>query len=377
MSVELGVPAYPDGSRTCSYTVTVLAALADPETRTDLERPEAATFEVLDAVAEAADAPTTHVVPVRRFVQPGPYGTRSRSVELLDATTLEDGAAALAEHASRIVHAVGWEAGVVAAALRPASIGADGGAGSVVVVEPLGVPGAPEWSLADHAAALVLQSREHRRTALRHGITASVLHVVPPAAPRCPVEAPRESAESSADGRRLVAVVGDGLDPVALECVERVLRGTEDVHVLFAGAAGRDARQRRNASVIRGWPSQCAARVHASSRVGWPLLARADVVVDVSTTRAAPRAALAAMAAGRAVLALGDSPAGDVVMHGRTGLVHRGSDPARHAQAVLGGLGDAGLMQRMGRAGRARWAVEHAPEVRARRLAAIYDTLAA
>ncbi len=359
------------------YAVTVLAPLGDPETRTDLERPEAAVLEVFDAMARLTrrtGRPTAEVVPVRRKEQPRPHGSRARSVEMLDATTLEDVADALADGAPRVVHAVGWEAGIVAAAVRQTNAAVDGAARPVVVLEPLGVPGEPEWSLADHAAALVVQSPSHRRSALCSGIATGLVHVVPPVAPRCPDDDP--TVDGPTDGGPVLAVVGGTLAPALMDTVEWLLRGSPDLHIVFAGTAGRASRARTYVNIVRSWPDQMSARLHAAPTVTWPLLAHVDGVLEASTPQSVPRAALAAMAAGRAVLAVADSPAREVVGHGQTGICLPGTDPTRLAAAIRQVVTDAPLLRTLGRAGRSQWSREHAPDARARRLAAIYDLVA-
>lgn len=374
MSADLGPVTHGEPPWAPDFTVTVLAPLADPETRRDLERPEAAVADVLAAVTRSPGAPTTHIVPVRHLSPPDGQGSERRHrAEILDATTLEDVAAAFGAHSSRVVHAVGWEAGVIASALRQSSLGEHARARAAVLVESLGVPGDPEWGLAEHAGALVVQSPVHRRHALRHGVPAAVVQVVPPAAPGCPTDTPGNAPVRG----RLVAVVGDGLGPGVLEMVERVLLASADTQVVFAGAAGRDVRERRHATVVRGWPEPCRRRVRSAARVGWPLLLRVDAVVDVSTAAGVPRAALAAMAAGRVVVTVGDGPAAEYVVPGRTGHVVPGNDPARMAVAVRHGLADPAVVARMGREAYAHWAGEHAPAVRARRLAQLYGDLAA
>lgn len=373
MSADLGSSPRCESPASCS--VTVLAPLGDPVARTDLERPEAAVLEIFDAVARLARvegrAPA-QVLPVRRKAHNVPYGVRRRSLEMLDATTLEDVADALTDNATRLVHAIGWEAGVVATAVRQSHLSADGAPGSMVVLEPLGAPGTPEWSLAEHASALVVQSPQHRLDALRNGVPAKLLHVLPPAAPRCPADPPNHPPTDRAP---VIAVIGDGLTPIVMDVVERVLRASTDVHLVLAGAAGRDSRTRRFANALRSWPDAMSGRVHATATVTWPLLAKVDGVLDVATQHTVPRAPLAAMAAARAVLALGDRPAAELVRHGETGVCLSGHDPARLAAGLVGVLDDPALLRRLGKAGRARYLREHAPDVRARRLIEVYDSV--
>jgi len=368
MSADLDRPAAPPRGGTAGSTVTVLAPLISPEDGSDLERPEAATIEVFDAVTRVAGGIGHQLVPVRRRVQPGPYESSSRrKVEMLDATTLEDVAAALGQSVSPLVHAIGWEAGIVAAALRSSN-----GAGTRVVLEPIGPPGSPEWTLAEHATAMLVQSETHRRTSLRHAVPAALLRVVPLASPRCP-----EPVAWTDGGDRLLGVVGDGVRANLLEAVELLLRADRDLHVVFAGEAARLVRQRRMAVMVRAWPQSTASRLHATSKVTWPLLARVDAVLDTSTPAASPRAAVAAAAAGRAVVALANHPAADLLRSGVDGVVLAGPDPTRVAPAVRDLLGSATGLEAMGRAARERWATTHSPTARADRLAEIYDAVAA
>jgi hypothetical protein len=355
------------------YSVTVLAALAGPDGATDLERPAAAIVEVFDALASGTTLPSTHVVPLRMTQQGGAGGRSGRAVEILDATSLEDVATALGEQSSRIVHAVGWEAGVVASALRQGSISTGGTPRAQIVLEPLDAPTAAEWDLAGHAAALVVQTEAHRRASLQQGVPHGMLHVVAPAAPRCPGHARVELLPS---GCRL-AVVGDGVDGATMEVIERLLRSSPSVEVVFAGRAGHLSRTRQVTAVVRSWPAQLTARVHAAATLTWSLLAQVDAVLDVSSPQQTPRAALAAMSAGRAVLALPRSGAVGVVLHGQTGLRLHSCDPATVAEGIRHVIGDSRLLHRMGRAGYARWESEHSPTVKALRLADIYDQVAA
>jgi hypothetical protein len=357
-----------DHPPTAPPAVTVLAPLISPEESSDLERPEAATVEVFNAVTQVTGPVGHQLVPVRRRVQPGPYvSSTRRRVEMLDATTLEDVAAALGQSVSPLVHAVGWEAGVVAAALRSSN-----SADTRVVLEPLGPPGSPEWTLVDHAAAMLVQSDAHCRESLRHGVPSALLRVVPLASPACP-----EPVAWADSGARLLGVVGDGVEPVLLESVEALLRADVDLHVVFAGEAARLVRERRLAVVVRGWAAQLTARVHATSKVTWPLLARVDAVLDASTAVATPRAAVAAAAAGRAVAAVVHHPAADLMRHGVDGVVVPGVDPVRLPPAVLEMLGSGAALAAMGGAARERWTREHSPRARAERLAALYDAVAA
>lgn len=348
--------------------VTVLAPLAGPEQRSDLERPEAATIEVFDAVTRVCGPAAHQLVPVRRRAQPGPYTSSARrSVEMLDATTLEDVAAALGQNVSRVVHAVGWEAGVVAAALS-SSHGDD----IRVVLEPLGAPGSPEWTLAEHASIMLVQSESHQREALHHGVPRAVVRVVPLAAPACPGPV---AWSDLGDGARLVAVLGDGVDLTVLEAVEALLRDDMTVHVVFAGAAGRLVRERTLAVAARRWPAAVQARLHLGSRVSWQLLARVDAVLDVCGPTTTPRGTLAAMAAGRAVVAVARRPAAELVEHGTSGVLVPVVDRTRCPAAVSELVGSPSSLRAMGDAARERWQLDHSPTVRAARLAAVYDGL--
>ncbi len=348
--------------------VTVLAPLANPEERSDLERSEAATIEVFDAVTRVSGPAGHQLVPVRRRAQSGPYvSSARRSVEMLDATTLEDVAAALGQHVSRVVHAVGWEAGVVAAALS-SSHGDD----IQVVLEPLGAPGSPEWTLAEHASVLLVQSDSHLREALRHGVPRALVRVVPLASPHCPEPV---AWSDEADGGRLVAVVGDRVDLLLLEAVEALLRTDPAVHVVFAGEAARLVRGRALAIATRRWPVPVQARLHAASRVSWQLLARVDAVLDVCGPTTTPRAALAAIAAGRALIAVSRQPAADLVHHGTDGVLVPLVDRTRLPAAVSELVASPTCLRAMGEAARERWERDHAPTVRAHRLAAVYDSL--
>lgn len=367
MSTDLGPDRTPsDAGEDGARTVTVLAPLGGPEGQVDLERPESVIDDVFAAVARADGLRVHQLVPLRRMVQPGPYvSSQRRAVELLDATTLEDVAAALGESISPLVHAVGWEAGVVAAAL-----GNSGSSETTVVLEPLGAPGSPEWSLTDHAAALLVRSHPQREEALRHGVPRSVICVVPPASAAGPGHRPWTGGGE----RRMLAVVGDQVDATALAFVELLLRSSPDAHVVFAGEAAGQARERRCAVVVRSWAAELVERVHVTPQVSWPTVQRVDAVLDVGGERWTPRAALAAMATGRAVVALHGRPAEQLVVRGSTGLVV-GADPQRTGRALTELLGADDALARMGAAGRERWQQEHSPEVRAARLLALYDRL--
>ena len=348
--------------------VTVLAPLVGPPDRNDLERPETSTVEVFEALTQVLGGADHQLVPLRRLVQPGPYGfTKHRGVEMLDATTLEDVAAALGQSESPLVHAIGWEAGVVAAAL-----GSSDGDRTTVVLEPLGVPDSYEWTLADHAAALVVPSDAVCRDALRHGVLRAALSVIPLATPPCPV--PVDQAVGTADRPgALLAVVGDSVDYALLAGVEAILRADDGAHVVFAGAANRLVRGRKPATIVRGWPAAVACRVHGASRVTWQLLDRVDAVLDAGGRSAAPRAALATLAAGKALVAVAHRPAADLVDPGRSGLVLARMDPIQLAGRVGELLSARHDLRLLGAAGRQRWGREHSPQVRAARLAELYD----
>ena len=368
MTAELDRFGSPPPAGAPGPAVTVLAPLASPAERSDLERSEAATIEVFDAVTRVSGPAGHQLVPLRRRSQPGPYvSSARRSVEMLDATTLEDVAAALGQNVSRVVHAVGWEAGVVAAALSTSH-----GDGIRVVLEPLAAPGSPEWTLAEHASVMLVQSDLHRREALRHGVPRATLRVVRLASPHCPEPV---AWSDEGDGGRLVGIVGDGVDLLLLEAVETLLRDNPTVHVVFAGAAARLVRERTLAVAARRWPAGLQTRLHAATRVSWPLLARVDAVLDVCGPTTTPRATLAAMAAGRAVVAVARHPAAELIDNGTSGVVVPVVDRARLPAAVSELAGSPSSLRAMGAAAVQRWERDHSPGVRAQRLAAIYDGL--
>ncbi len=376
MTAGPGTARHGDPVARPGCSVTVLAPVTDRGSRSDLERPEAAVAEVLEELSAPSGHTATSVVPVRRVPQAGPYGRAGRNSDVLDAGTLVDVAAALATRPPGVVHAVGWEAGVVAAAVC-----SGGGLARAdrppppLLLEPLGVPGNAERALAEHLSALVVSSETHRRACLRAGLAAGLVRVVPPAGPRCPTDL--VPAEADHGGRApVLGVLGDGVGPVTLTLLEAVLRRCRQVHVLFAGSAARALRARRNATVVRAWPEPLSARMHGTGRAGWPLFARVDAVLDASSAAVLPAAALAAAAAARPVLALPDSPAAEVVVDGVTGRALTGADPARLADVIAGTLGDPALLRRMGAAASERWSDEHSPAVRAQRLGGVYDELA-
>ena len=127
---------------------------------------------------------------------------------------------------------------------------------------------------------------------------------------------------------------------------------------------------------MRGWPVPLQARLHAASRVTWQLLARVDAVLDVCGPTTTPRATLAAMAAGRAVIALSRHPAAELVQHGTDGVLVPLVDRTRLPAAVAELAASPSCLRAMGEAARERWQRDHSPTVRAHRLAAVYDGLA-
>ena len=84
------------------------------------------------------------------------------------------------------------------------------------------------------------------------------------------------------------------------------------------------------------------------------------------------RAALEAMAAGRPVVARRVGALPDTVMHGVTGLLVEGEEPAAVAAALERLLEDPALARRMGQAGRRRVEEAFSPERHAERVEAVY-----
>ena len=93
--------------------------------------------------------------------------------------------------------------------------------------------------------------------------------------------------------------------------------------------------------------------MHAASRVTWQLLARVDAVLDVCGPTTTPRATLAALGAGRAVVAVSRHPAAELVENGTSGVLVPLVDRTRFPAALSELLGSTTSLSTMGAAAQA------------------------
>jgi glycosyltransferase involved in cell wall biosynthesis len=144
-----------------------------------------------------------------------------------------------------------------------------------------------------------------------------------------------------------LVLVGDGPDRPRLEAFARTQRIEDRVH--FAG----------------------------TQREVGPLLEGAAVVWVPSRADVGAHSALAAMAAGRPVVAAAQPGLAEVVGDGDTGLLVPPGDPVALARQTRALLDDPARRRRLGEAGRRRAAALFAAENLVRRFAGLYNDLAA
>lgn len=136
---------------------------------------------------------------------------------------------------------------------------------------------------------------------------------------------------------------------------------------LFLAAAERVAAERADTWFCVAGDGELRERLRASAparrlagRLVWPgfvdpmsaLCAASHVMALCSDSEGTPVSIIEALAAGRAVVATRVGGVPSVVRDGETGLVVRPGDPGALAEAILRLLGDAGLRERLGAAGR-------------------------
>lgn len=107
------------------------------------------------------------------------------------------------------------------------------------------------------------------------------------------------------------------------------------------------------------------------------LLAACDLLIHPSHQEGFPNAVLEAMAAGRPVVAYDLAACREAIAEGETGYLAPCFDVGALAGAVGKLLGDAGLRERLGRAGAGRVRVEYSMERMVGRMTELYESLAA
>jgi glycosyltransferase involved in cell wall biosynthesis len=147
------------------------------------------------------------------------------------------------------------------------------------------------------------------------------------------------------------------LDPVKrVDVLLRAVAELDGVHAFVVGYGAEEGRLKAMAKAL--------GRVHGRSdgwirfagyqEDVWPWLAACDVFVLSSDWEGMPNAVLEAMGAGLPVVATAVGGTPDVVVDGVTGLLVPAADPAALAAVLERLIGDPGLRQRMGEAGRRR-----------------------
>jgi glycosyltransferase involved in cell wall biosynthesis len=160
---------------------------------------------------------------------------------------------------------------------------------------------------------------------------------------------------------------------ILLEAVARLKEDFSDLRVEFAGAGPLldDLRER-------------VARLDLASHVEFlgvtadvqPVLARAAMVVMPSLWEGFGLAALEAMACGRPVIASDVDGLREFITHERDGLLVPAGDVTALAEAIARLLRDRALAERLAAAGRARVAEAFTLDTMARKLEALYASLA-
>jgi D-inositol-3-phosphate glycosyltransferase len=258
------------------------------------------------------------------------------------------------------VHAVGWRATAVAVTARaetgvpvvahadqlPSYPGDDRADGSVMA--RLG------WAALAAADHVVVESSWARSVAVRRGVPAASVTVVPPAVSVVPDPTPVPAAGGATP---TVLSVGDPADVGSLRPVAEAVLHHPGARLVVARGTGLDdtcaaaVRQRlRELPVVRRLGSRCQVAL----RPAGALCGDADLVVDVSSTPGRGMGVLAAMFAARAVVASSVGSAEEVVIDRTTGLLVEPRDRVHTRDAVADLLADPFRLEAYGLAGRDR-----------------------
>ncbi|MGH7477129.1 MAG: glycosyltransferase family 4 protein [Longimicrobiales bacterium] len=232
-------------------------------------------------------------------------------------------------------------------------------------------------------AALVLSDRF--RTLYDGLLPAERVHVAPPGVAE-PLDRPAHADTRRADVRDVDAQRTDTLTVLYLGMLCEA-KGVGDL--LRAAARLREHRPRLRFVLAGEWVGEAERRLaldivnreRLDAHVTFPgtvdngaktrLLRSADIVVLPSRqAEGLPLVLLEAMACARAVIATPQGAVGDAVVDGETGALTQPRRPAALAAALARMAGDVALRERLGRAGRARYAAAftdaHAAEAVAR-----------
>jgi glycosyltransferase involved in cell wall biosynthesis len=269
-----------------------------------------------------------------------------------------------------IVHA--WRpAGLRAVTLLPGAAG--GRLVASAVLPPAGRPHAVDRLLSRRASVLALGSSEAQRY-LQLGLDPSRVAVAPRAAPVPPAADKAGLLPSIPPEVRVLLCIG----PVEADkgfreavWVADILRHADyDIGLVVAGSGPDLPRVREFARAIG-----IGACVHFTGPVAdlGPLLERADVVWVPSLADRGHGAALAAMSAGRPVIAARWPGLAEIVADGETGRLVEPDSKADLARATHALFEDAEAQRRLGEAGRQRAAEHFGPAGLAAACARLYE----
>lgn len=162
-----------------------------------------------------------------------------------------------------------------------------------------------------------------------------------------------------------------------VEAAPRILEAVPEAHFVLCGYPQRGGDFHRRL-VERIEALGLTERVKI---VGYPgpiadVWAAIDLHVHPTRLDSSPIAILEAMAMGRPTISTDIGGIGELIEHGRSGLVLRDGEPPALAEAVIGLLRDPAARAAMGQAAHARYQRQHRPEIMARHMERLLEAAA-
>jgi glycosyltransferase involved in cell wall biosynthesis len=162
---------------------------------------------------------------------------------------------------------------------------------------------------------------------------------------------------------------------------DQLLRSFRIVHERFPLArlwimgVGLEPVERNLQAIRRELGLEHAVRLGGFSEDFWSLCHVADVMVHPSHVEGVPLAIMGGMAAGLPIVASNVGGIGELIVHGRTGLLVRENDEVAFAQRICDVLADPARARAMGEAARTAVQGEHSIRVAVARVEEIYREL--